>query len=210
MFIDALKLFLEGKPLSEEHETVLLEEVKKIVYFALKGIDVFILEKTFFEKMDEIQIEILQETLMNLFDKRFNVMKNFEENSNGIKSYIKATAKNIALNRIRKKRIIEVDSEKAIENEKTYSNIMVYLEAKEFSNVLNMETTKNEKYALCCYLLKENMKNKSRDSLDKAISRLKIKISRIAKRGKFSYEAAAFALNNFIVSEICEKDVNNK
>ncbi len=206
-FVDAFKLFLKDEALSFEQETVLLKEIKRIIYFVIKGFGVGFLEKIYQEQVADIQSVVMQEVLINLYKMRDGLLLRFGDNGFGLKSYIKAVTRNVILNKIREKEIKIVGNEDAYKIESVFSKIEIELEAREFVDVLRRGVTDNELYALCYYLLKRNRLDKGINSLDKAVSRLKIKLKDLAIEHKFSFEAVSFALNDIIVSEICNKFV---
>ncbi len=204
MFFLVLTKFLNSLSLSCKEEELLFTEIRKIVYFVVDSLGVSVLSDIYVGGRKNIEEEILQESLVLLHSKKDRILA-FSEHDAGLKSYIKTAVKNYIIDNLRKKRLYIID-DKIDENmvEHNRSEELVKIEAYEFLNLLNKKLSEKEKNLLCLYIFGQRRKNLKRNTMDKAISRLKKRIKDIYLNSYYSQESVDFCINRLIASEMCK------
>lgn len=203
MFKRALRQFLDGTPLSEEEEKIIIKTIKTQAWYAVNSIGY----STFKEIYSEID-ELTNEAIIAVINKRNYIIKVIDNDGN-VESYIKFAIKNHIIDKLRKKTIDNCELKEEHKNKIIERNETVNIEAEEFAKACKEALTKTEKEALCFELMESKPPNKSQSSFEKAKSRAHKRIRELIIKEKYSIEVVDIAIKRFFLSEICKEFVNS-
>lgn len=185
------------------------------------------LYSSFYISLKKNEEDLFMEFMVKLFEKRNDLLNKFENQDNGLPSYIRTMVKNFLNDYIRsmsKKPLDNVYINKStdesyktedtfIDTSKNPSIIIEEIEAKRFMEILEKNISE-EDFKIICYLTKEKnekekMKEKlfkdiSKDTLYKRIERLKKKLRKLADDYSFSEGAVELYLKKLLPNK-CKK-----
>ncbi len=177
-----------------------------------------------FLTLKEQHEDLFMEFMVKLFSKRDFLLDRFQNQEDGLSSYIREMIKNFLRDKIISMSRNPLDNVNIIEGEfesnyETPVMILNRIEAIKFKETLEKAFSEKE-FMLLCYMITDNKEEKKRirelffkdlsnDALYQRVKRLKEKLSKIVKEKNFAQGSVLFFLENILPS-ICKRVKNER
>lgn len=177
-----------------------------------------------FLTLKEQHEDLFMEFMVKLFSKRDFLLKKFQNQEDGLSSYIREMIKNFLRDKIISMSRNPLDNVNIIEGEFESNHeipvmTMNKIEAIKLKETLE-ETISEKEFILLCYMVIDNREEKKRvrelffkdlsnDALYQRVKRLKEKLSKIVKEKNFAQGSVLFFLENILPS-ICKRVKNER